>query len=637
MNLSLAIGAAFFVNEPIIVSGSNGKELLIGDDVANSLIGAANGETIIGGTGDDFLAGNGGDDKLHGGDGEDDLDGGLGNDKIWGDFDNDSLTGGDGADELYGGPGNDILKGDAGDDYLFGGVGNDTLIGGSGADVLDGGTDSNGLDQDTADYSQDTSATAGITVTAGAQAGETSVAAGGATDTLTAIEIIKGTAANDTFKGAAQGVTFDGGGGLNTADFSLTASVQATGITGGGYNVVAGGVAYTLKSIQTFIGTEGKDEFGAQGEAVTFWGEGGDDTLLGSTQNDILLGGDGNDTLFGAAGDDLLGGGYGRDIFLIGQGHDEIVWLSREDFVSTGTRTSVSSWSMDTWGGNPISGGDFLDNPEAAASRMGWSVKDKGSGWVLLEDQANPNNTVKINGKFKKDDDPNGNNPSTPPSGEIDLPDPQPAEGSFGLVDAGPAGMGDNGAGGLPGSNVSSPLVIDLDGDGIELITLSQSRAFFDLEGDGMAQHTGWVAPDDALLAIDRNNNGTIDDGTELFGNTNGFEEGFRALSEYDSNLDGVIDADDQAFGQFLLWQDLDGDGRVSDGELSTAASRGLTSIPLNFTATNYTLNEALISGEANVTWASSGQTKIVDAWFSFSAANAFSSSTTSVAVSDSE
>ena len=57
-----------------------------------------------------------------------------------------------------------------------------------------------------------------------------------------------------------------------------------------------------------------------------------------------------------------------------------------------------------------------------------------------------------------------------------------------------------------------SPLVLDLDGDGIELIALSDSRTLFDLDSDGFAQHTGWVAPDDALLAIDRNGNGRIDD-----------------------------------------------------------------------------------------------------------------------------
>ena len=51
-----------------------------------------------------------------------------------------------------------------------------------------------------------------------------------------------------------------------------------------------------------------------------------------------------------------------------------------------------------------------------------------------------------------------------------------------------------------------------MDGDGIELVALSDSQAMFDLDNDNFAQHMGWVAADDALLAIDRNGNGRIDD-----------------------------------------------------------------------------------------------------------------------------
>lgn len=63
-----------------------------------------------------------------------------------------------------------------------------------------------------------------------------------------------------------------------------------------------------------------------------------------------------------------------------------------------------------------------------------------------------------------------------------------------------------------------SPLVIDLDGDGVELIAVGTSDAFFDLDVDGFAEKTGWVGANDALLALDVDGDGIIDDGSELFG-----------------------------------------------------------------------------------------------------------------------
>jgi hypothetical protein len=72
-----------------------------------------------------------------------------------------------------------------------------------------------------------------------------------------------------------------------------------------------------------------------------------------------------------------------------------------------------------------------------------------------------------------------------------------------------------------------SPLILDLDGDGIELSSLVNSTAFFDLDADGFHEHTGWVSADDGILAIDSNGNGVIDGIDEVFGNatTDGFVE----------------------------------------------------------------------------------------------------------------
>jgi hypothetical protein len=60
--------------------------------------------------------------------------------------------------------------------------------------------------------------------------------------------------------------------------------------------------------------------------------------------------------------------------------------------------------------------------------------------------------------------------------------------------------------------------VFDLDGDGVELVALASSVAQFDLNADGFAERTGWVSGDDGILVLDRNANGIVDDGLEVFG-----------------------------------------------------------------------------------------------------------------------
>lgn len=92
-----------------------------------------------------------------------------------------------------------------------------------------------------------------------------------------------------------------------------------------------------------------------------------------------------------------------------------------------------------------------------------------------------------------------------------------------------------------------SPLVLDLDGDGVELVALGAiGSVYFDLNGDGFAEATGWISGGDGLLALDVNGDGYINDGSELFGDQSGYSNGFLALAAYDSNSDGVITAEDQ-------------------------------------------------------------------------------------------
>ena len=133
---------------------------------------------------------------------------------------------------------------------------------------------------------------------------------------------------------------------------------------------------------------------------------------------------------------------------------------------------------------------------------------------------------------------------------------------------------------------VADPLVLDFDGDGFETLSVKDG-VFFDENASGLIEKTAWVSSDDALLAIDLNENGIIDDGSELFGTSTKLADGktaksgFEALLQYDSNLDGVIDEKDEAYSKILIWQDKNSDGISQNSELVSLDKAGIKSISL--------------------------------------------------------
>ncbi|MFO0454553.1 MAG: calcium-binding protein, partial [Planctomycetota bacterium] len=142
------------------------------------------------------------------------------------------------------------------------------------------------------------------------------------------------------------------------------------------------------------------------------------------------------------------------------------------------------------------------------------------------------------------------------------------------------------------GIRTVSPLVLDLDGDGVETVArrpLWKDGVFFNLDAAGLAENSGWVGRDDGLLVRDLNGNGLIDSGQELFGNhtllRNGTRaaNGFEALRELDSNADGIIDSKDSAFASLRVWRDLDGDGVTDPGELLSLEQAGVRSLNLAY------------------------------------------------------
>lgn len=170
----------------------------------------------------------------------------------------------------------------------------------------------------------------------------------------------------------------------------------------------------------------------------------------------------------------------------------------------------------------------------------------------------------------------------------------------------------------------SSPLVLDLDGDGIHTTALSESsHTYFDLNGNGFATQTGWISPTDGFLSIDSNHNGRIDNASELFGSAVG--GGFAALANYDTNHDGKLSSDDMQWSDLKIWIDQNSDGVSQAYEIRSLDSLNITSISLSNTDAALSDNGNLITQIGSFTMDDgSGAINhaIEDVWFATDTAN---------------
>ncbi|WP_156152803.1 MULTISPECIES: calcium-binding protein [Pseudomonas] len=145
------------------------------------------------------------------------------------------------------------------------------------------------------------------------------------------------------------------------------------------------------------------------------------------------------------------------------------------------------------------------------------------------------------------------------------------------------------------------PLALDLDGDGVETVP-SNLGIVFDFDGDGVRTGTGWLGGDDGFLVLDRNGNRQIDNGGELFGvdtikiDGSKAANGFDALSDFDTNSDGIFNIQDDRFGEVLIWNDANQDGLSQQGELKTLSDHGIVAINLTSNSVAQESNGNLIS-----------------------------------------
>ena len=128
---------------------------------------------------------------------------------------------------------------------------------------------------------------------------------------------------------------------------------------------------------------------------------------------------------------------------------------------------------------------------------------------------------------------------------------------------------------------------------GVQLTGASEG-VFFDVDADGDLDHVAWTKPgtDTSLLAMDRNGNGRIDDGSELFGNATRMsdgrvaEHGFAALAELERTFgdgDGMLSAADDAYQKLLLWTDVNHSGTSEPSELETLAHALISGVSTAF------------------------------------------------------
>lgn len=277
---------------------------------------------------------------------------------------------------------------------------------------------------------------------------------------------------------------------------------------------------------KVIFGTDGdeqvKDPFsdGLPTYNIHLYGMGGDDTLMGGFGNDWLEGGEGSDTLKGSFGNDTYWAGDG-DTIKDDWGDGKVIFEDTK--LTGGTREACDPNDP---GAEVVYKGDGGEYTLSG----GTLTFTNSEGTLTIDNFKNGDLGITLKGG----DDPCPEAPETPTPEAPEKPDSTP-------VPSWPYHHG-------------SPLILDLNGDSVTSTFIYDTKTYFDLDNDGMKERTGWVQSGDGLLVLDKNSNGIVDNGNELFGNytkdaTGVYDDnGFDALSQYDTNNDGIIDSSDDVY-----------------------------------------------------------------------------------------
>jgi len=194
-------------------------------------------------------------------------------------------------------------------------------------------------------------------------------------------------------------------------------------------------------------------------------------------------------------------------------------------------------------------------------------------------------------------------------------------DGTYSLYTVDAAGNLSAAAAGSFTLDTITPMVLDLDGNGVRTTSV-QRGILFDVLATGAPVRTGWTDGHDGLLVLDLNGDGQINDGRELFGNgtdtPNGKAvDGFAALAQYDLNHDGVIDSQDAVFAKLQVWVDANTDGVTQPSELKSLADLDVASLGLQAQVGTQIDNGNLLGLNASWTDSDGVAHDLVDVFFS--------------------
>lgn len=298
-------------------------------------------------------------------------------------------------------------------------------------------------------------------------------------------------------------------------------------------------------------GSAGADQIAGTTGRDHLHGGGGDDIVSGGAGVDGITGGAGNDRLDGEDGDDWVEGGGGRDILVGGGGADMLIGGMDADLY-----VSAAGASQDVIA--EAGGVDRLD--------LSWLGSDVASYFREGQDLVIQygETEVRVRGQYGT-------------AGHVEQF--TFADGTYAashierIIDGGYD----------PYAGYAPPVVLDLDGDGIELVSLDRSKARFDINGDGEEERLGWVGRDDGILVLDRDGDGRISrfDEISFTGDFLGAGTDFEGLYGFDSDGDGFLTGADTRFGEFQVWIDGNGNGRSERGELFRLDELGIVSLNL--------------------------------------------------------
>jgi RTX calcium-binding nonapeptide repeat (4 copies) len=466
--------------------------------------------------------------------------------------------------------------------------GDDILTGGGGADTLDGGAD-----DDTADYSKESGG--GIKITLGS--GNISIVDGsGSTDTLISIEKVIGTSKEDklTLNTLQTDIELDLGEGDDTVDLTNAGS----SITVDLYSDKVGSLE--ILNAEHIIGTSGADDITGNDENNRIVGGGGVDEIDGGGGDDIIYNGDDKGSDDGAK--ETLYGGDGDDTYYIGVG----------DTVSDSDGNGQVFYNGHMFAGGYLK---YWSRPYSPST-----INDAGPlGKVWYDDQ---DTSYLLDPVFGLTGLTYKLTIETKDGKQFFVENYNKQDATLGIV------LSDE----TPKDRLRSPLIIDLDGNGVQ--TSSYAGVYFDVDNDGIRELTGWSSPTDGLLALDINRNGRIDDVSELFGygetitwpfSPGGqYEElieeswtsGFEQLASLQTVVDGVLDSHDDVYNALKVWTDSNQNGNTDSGELFGLAELGISSINLNAEKNLVQQGQNWITDFSTVTYSDGTTSEIGDAWF---------------------